>query len=381
MPHSFTKTTRTSYGGRIKNSIVGFIIGILLFLASFVVLWKNEANGARLANQEKYVEKNAIEVSVETPQRENDNKIIVTSGKLLTQESLSDENLMVRNALVLNREVEMYQWVEHKHTETRDKLGGGEERITTYEYKTEWRSKHIDSSHFEHPQGHQNPDFPIASIRLNAPVSQFGGFIGGELQSSQIKSLQPITNLPQSNIYEFIDGKYYSKGASVSAPKVGDIRISYSYAPSGVTISLIGNQNPNNTISAHPTKYGKIYWQEDDLADKATMLKNFKAHNSMRTNLVRLVGWLLMFFGLLLISGPLSAIAKFIPFLGNVTGFLGAIVALLNSLVLSIITIAIAWFAYRPFSAILLLLVAGLIIYGINNMISKNKQNIPQEIQ
>ena len=380
MPHSFTETKHTSYGGRVKNSLVGCIIGILLFLASFVVLWKNEENGARLANQEKYIEKNAIEVSADTPDRENDEKLISISGKLLTDATLSDENLMVRNALVLKRDVEMYQWTEHEHKETHDKIGGGEVTTTTYTYTTEWRASHIDSSRFKHPQGHQNPDFPIASLRLNAQNSILGGFYGSELQTSHIKNFQPITNLPQSNMYEFIDGKYYSKGASVSSPKVGDIRISYFWTPSGSEISLFGHQNSNNTISKHNTQYGDIYWQEDGIADKATMLKNFKSHNSFITNIVRFVGWLIMFIGLLLLLGPLSAIVKFIPFLGDVTGFLAGVVALLISLILSLITIGIAWFAYRPFSAILLFLLAGLIFYLIHKLIAKKNQNVPIEM-
>lgn len=380
MPHSFTKTTHTSYGGRIKNSIVGFLIGLVLFLASFVILWKNEANGARLAQQEKYAEKNAIEVTADTPDRENDNKLIATNGKLLTDASLSDENLMVRNALVLKRDVEMYQWVEHKKTETRDKFGGGEEKTTTYNYIPEWRSKHIDSSNFEYPANHQNPDFPITSLRLNAPNGLLGGYYVNELQTSNIQKFSPITNLPQSNMYQIINGKYYSLGASESAPKVGDIRISYFWTPSGSEVSIIGQQNSDNTISKHQTKYGNIYWQEDDIANKTTMLQNMKNFNSMRTNIFRLLGWLVMFIGLLMITGPLSAVAKFIPFLGSVTGFLAGVVALLISLVLSIITIGIAWFAYRPFSAILLFLIAGLIFYAIHSLIAKNKQNLPDEI-
>ena len=380
MPDSFVKVKHTSYGGRIKNSVVGVLIGLVLFIASFVVLWKNEENGARLANQEKYAEKNAIEANVDTPQRENDNKLIAISGKLLTDTTLSDENLKVRNALVLRRDVEMYQWVEHKHTEKHDKLGGGQEETTTYTYKKEWRSSHIDSSKFEQPSGHQNPDFPITSLRLNAPTAILGGYYAGELQTSNIREFMPIVNLPQSDLYQFIDGKYYSKGASVSSPKVGDIKISYFWVPSGSEISLIGQQNTNNTISKHSTKYGNIYWQEDGLANKTTMLKHFKASNSFKTNIFRLLGWFLMFMGLLLLSGPLSAIAKFIPFLGSVTGFLAGVISLLASIILSLITIGIAWFAYRPFSAILLFLIAGLLFYAIHNLVSKRNQNIPEEI-
>ncbi|MCR4880803.1 MAG: TMEM43 family protein [bacterium] len=379
MPNSFTKVTRTSYGGRIKNSIVGVIIGLLLFAISFVVLWKNEEDGARLAKQENYISKNAIEVDSKLPSRENDEKLIATSGKLITGETLSDENLMVRNSLVLKRDVEMYQWDEDKKTETHDELGGGETTTTTYTYTKRWSSRHIDSSRFNQQAGHLNPDFPITSLRLNAQNATLGGYIANELQTSSVNELTTITNLPQNNLYEFIDGKYYTKGASPSSPNVGDIRISYLYAPSGANVSIIGQQNSDNTISKHSTKYGNIYWQEDGIADKATMLKNIKASNSLLTNILRVVGWFLMFIGLLLISGPISAILKFIPALGSITGFLAGIVALLVSLVLSIITIGIAWFAYRPLSAIGLFIVAGALVYLIKGIIDKRKTQMPAD--
>ena len=382
MSNSFTETTHTSYGKRIKNSIVGVFIGIILFLASFVILWKNEENGARLAKQEQYIEKNAIEINVDNPNRENDRKLIATSGKLVTTESLADENLMVRDALVLKRDVEMYQWDEDKNEETHEKIGGGETTTYTYTYNKRWSKSHIDSSRFKQQEGHQNPDFPITSLRLNAPIALFGGFVGGELQTASIKDFSPINNLPQSNLYQIVDGKYYNKDASISYPKVGDIRISYYWAPSGIDVSLIGQQNENNTISKHPTKYGDIYWQEGGKVNKAGMLKNIKASNSFWTNIFRFVGWLLMFIGLLLISKPLSIVLKFIPALGTITGFLAGVVAFLISIVLSIVTIAVAWFAYRPFSAILLVIVAGAIIYFTKNIIAKHNNNtIPYDVQ
>ena len=160
MPNSFTKVTHTSYGGRIKNSIVGVIIGIILFVASFVVLWKNEENGARLSNIEKYIQKNAVEVLSESPDRDNDGKLIVTNGKLITNESLSDENLMVRNALVLKRDVEMYQWVEDKQTERTKNAGGSTTETTTYSYTKKWSGGEIDSNNF-HESGHVNPPFTL----------------------------------------------------------------------------------------------------------------------------------------------------------------------------------------------------------------------------
>ena len=43
----------TSYLGNIKDSIVGVLIGIVLFIASFVVLWMNEGNSVKQIDKAK----------------------------------------------------------------------------------------------------------------------------------------------------------------------------------------------------------------------------------------------------------------------------------------------------------------------------------------
>ena len=53
------------------------------------------------------------------------------------------------NAIMLNRNVEVYQWVEEQKSEKVKKLGGSEETITTYTYKKEWKPNLIDSKQFK----------------------------------------------------------------------------------------------------------------------------------------------------------------------------------------------------------------------------------------
>ena len=56
----------------------------------------------------------------------------------------------------LQREVEMYQWVEHQ--ETREYEDRGEtRRETTYSYSQEWRSELVRSGNFQRSNAHRNP--------------------------------------------------------------------------------------------------------------------------------------------------------------------------------------------------------------------------------
>ena len=88
------------------------VIGIILFFAAFGLLWWNEGNSVKKINIANYTNKNAIEVSSNNIQRDNDNKLIATNGQALTSSTLSDGFVNSPNTLVLERTVRMYQWIE-----------------------------------------------------------------------------------------------------------------------------------------------------------------------------------------------------------------------------------------------------------------------------
>ena len=70
-----------------------------------------------------------------------------------------------------------------------------------------------------------------------------------------------------------------------------------------------------------------------------------------------------MFAGLALFFKPLSTLGAVIPILGWIVGAGTGLVACLISLALSLSTIAIACFFYRPVLAIILLLLAALSVF------------------
>ena len=78
--------------------------------------------------------------------------MIHASARAETDETVTDSLFGIKiNAINLRRNAEYYQWQEHSHSETRKKLGGGEETVTTYTYSREWVSSPIDSNKFEDP--------------------------------------------------------------------------------------------------------------------------------------------------------------------------------------------------------------------------------------
>ena len=373
-----TKTTNISYGKNIKNSFGGAVVGLILFILSFALLWWNEGQSATQIQKANYINKNAIAVSSETVDRQNDNALISTSGEVFTTETLSDGIISIPNALVLKRKVEMYQWEEDEETSKKDNLGGSTTVTTTYRYKKVWSSREINSDNFEE-KSHVNPKFNLESDRINAKSGTLGAFKINETQTKAISRLTEYTDLPYKYEYKIENGVYY-QGKDINNPEIGDIKISYSYAPSKTKISVIGQQKSDDTIGKYQFKNGNIYVQYNGILTQDEMVQKFKKINGIITNILRLAGFIVMFIGLNLIIKPIITILKFIPFIASIGSFLSTGIVFLISLILSLLTIAIAWFAYRPFLAICLcILIAGAVWKIIQIVKSKKTDAVQSE--
>lgn len=371
MDNNFSEATTTSFGDNVKSSFLGAILGVLLFLGSFVLLWWNEGNSVRLIKQEDFIHKNAIAVSSTKAERINDSKLIATSGKVITNENLSDSMVTVNDSLNLKREVEMYQWVEKKHTQKKKNAGGSSTQTTTYTYEKRWDRTEHNSDKFK-KTGYTNPKFTFESKKLSANGATMGDYKITKEQIEKINAFQEIERLQPVEGFKIYDN-YYFKGKDYAMPEVGDLRISYEYVPSGVEVSIIGQQRPDNTIGKKQVGNSSIYLQYDGKYTLDEMLKKFKDTNILLTFGLRIAGFLAMLVGLNLIIGPAIAIARFIPFLSEIISFITSFVLIGISLILTISTIALAWLAYRPLLAILLFAVIGLIIYCIIKHVQNKK--------
>ena len=341
------------------KQIVSLIFGIILFLGSFVVLWMNEGNNAQKIAIADYASKNAIQADATNINGENDGKLISTSAEAISDAVLGDENIEIPNSLIVSRKVEMYQWVEnHDGADTK--------------YEKAWSEDFVDTTYFE-DKSYKNPPLPIKSEVFSAEVAEFGDYTLNNEQILLIKSENPVTDLPQNSKYTIVNGSYFS-GKDIENPQIGDVLITYSYVPSKTAVSIIGQQNSDNTISALQYKNMDIYIQYDGNLSKDEIINAYRQDNNNFTIFVRIAGCLLMFLGLKLFISPIIDIFNLIPILGKIADFILSIVLFLISICLSLITISIAWFAYRPLLSILLIVVVFVIAISIKVIIDKNKQ-------
>ena len=369
MSDIFKETNTISFGSKIKNSIVGVLIGIILFIASIIVLWCNEGNYAKQIQIADYINKNAVPTDSAIIDRINDGKLITTFGSATTKQTLSDDIIAIHDSLVMERTVEMYQWIENKQTERKDNMGGSTTETTTYSYEKVWSAREVDSSDF-HKQSYVNPHFTIKSARYNASEGRLGEYKLTETQTSRLNDTIEFTNLPQNSKYKLIDNYYY-QGTDFNNPKIGDIRISYSYIPSGKKISVVGKQNSDNTISQMYTKKGNIYIQYDGTLSLDEILYKFRHDNSLMTNIFRILGFVLMCIGLNLIKEPIAAVLSVVPVLSNIFSGLTFVLVAIIALILSLLVIAIAWLFYRPLLAAVLIAVIVYLIMVLKDKLKK----------
>lgn len=370
MADSFTVTSNQSWFSRLGGAIAGVLFGIVLFLAAFPFLTWNEGRAIHRAKTLETGSKAVISVPPTPVDAANEGKLVHVTGNVAAGAPVSDSQFGVSSpAILLQRNVEMYQWSEDEKSEKKEKIGGSEETVTTYTYSKKWSSDLIDSSDFKKPEGHENPtEMPAPSKTFTAPDVTLGAYTLPPDLIEKIDNFTPLSlpgdqALPtafSAPAHRTSDGFYL--GADSATPAVGDERVKFEVALPG-PVSVIARQVQHTFEPYSVARLGTIELLQIGTVSADSMFQAEAQANTILTWLLRLAGFLMMFIGLLLIFKPLSVVASVLPFLGDLMSTGAGLVALIISLPLTITTIAIAWIAYRPLIGIPLLVVAGASIF------------------
>lgn len=376
MADKFTKTVHKSYGSRIGDSFKGIGTGIVLIILGIWALVWNEGRSVKRIKEINRNEKDVVSVDCSVINPANDNHLVHFYGRAVTSAVLNDEQFGVSltNELRLVRDTEMYQWHEDTKKETKQNVGGSEDTVITYEYKKGWGSRVIDSSNFEHPQDHENPTafrypgqtmvadgvkvgayrIPQENVaRIGNPVEMVFGISTNRVVPAGI----PTNAVPTGSGW-YIPGP---RNGTPTSPEVGDERVSFSHVVQS-DVSFMAVQLGDSIAKSTP-KYGPAM-QMDGNCTADEMISDARSANSFFTWLLRLLGFVLVFGGFKAVLEPLKTIADVLPFLGRIIGFGTKFVAFVVALILSLLTIAISWLAYRPLISVpLLVAVVALIVF------------------
>ena len=384
---SFTEVTNQSWFSRIGGAIKGIIFGFVLFIIAFPLLFWNEGRAVKTYKTLKEGGGAVISVQADQVDANNEGKLVHLSGKATTEDVLTDPVFGVSdNALRLRRNVEMYQWQESSESETKKKLGGGTETVTTYSYSKEWSDSVIQSSSFKKSGEHQNPDsMPYVSEDQTADRVRLGAFTLSSSQVNRINQFAPLAVGSDAQSPENLDSRMtrqangFYLGADPSSPQVGDVRIQFeSVAPTEV--SIVAQQNSSGLGPYHAQAGGNIELLQVGMHTAEAMFQKAQSDNTILTWALRAAGFFLMMIGLSMIFKVFSVLADVLPFLGSVVEAGTGFIAFLLAGVLSLITIAVAWIVFRPLLGIILLAIAVGLIVLIGGKIKAGKASKPQAV-
>ena len=373
---AYQEVTKTSYGARLGNSLKGILVGLALFVGATILLWWNEGRAVKTAKMLKAAETECVDVaSIASLDPALDGKLIHATAVAKTDDVLTDPDYGLSvNAIRLVRDVEYYQWVEHSTSETKDKIGGGQETTTTYTYSKEWVSGPVNSGEFKDPE-YQGKNYVRTTVPDRAVTAQkvdFGAYV---LPPALVGAIPASTsvNVPESvanGVDVFVDGSTVYYGEQPQTPAIGDVRVSFTQADGG-TASILA-QVTGNTFESYKHKNGKsLMVLKMGEHSQESMFESEKAANKAILWIVRILGIILVIVALRMTFSILVTILKVLPFLANIASVGVNLVTGLVGFIWSLLVIMIAWVVYRPLLAVALALVIAALVYF---LISKSKK-------
>ncbi|WP_205341427.1 TMEM43 family protein [Denitrificimonas caeni] len=361
----FTEVTTQSWLSRIGGAIKGILLGLILFVVAFPLLFWNE--GRAVTTYKTLKEGGSIVTSVASDSVDpaNAGRLIHVTGLADTETRLTDPVFEVSaKALKLRRTAEMYQWKEDSSSETTKKLGGGTETVTEYSYSKTWSERSINSDNFKKSYEHPNPSsMPYTSTQQTADRVTLDAFTLSPSLVRSIDSFEPLVLGSDTALPDTIKetGQLYGAGFYIGAdsthPQVGDMRVRFDRVKP-VQVSVIAKQ-VGNTFEPYVAKArGSIELLQIGVHSADAMIQTAQTNNTMLTWLFRLAGFVCMMIGLNLFLRPLSVVADVLPIAGTIVGAGAGLIAFLVAAPASLLTIAIAWIFYRPLIAIILVVIA-----------------------
>ena len=371
--NSYTEITSQSWFSRLGGAIKGIVFGIIIFIIAFPLLFWNEGRAVKRYKALKEGSGIVISVAEDKVDTANDGNLVHITGLATTKDVLEDNEFGISaNAIKLKRAAQMYQWKETRKNQTRKKTGGGTTTKTTYSYQKVWSDKIINSVNFKNPEDHTNPTSMVyagkqyASRNVTLGAFDLSETLIGKIRHFEEVDIQASTSQLPAALQDKVkihDDSYYM-GKTPESPEIGDIKISFKIIKP-LNVSVISKQ-VGKTFEPYNSKAGgQIELLQIGTLSANNMFETAKKENSLMTWILRLVGFVLLFVGLGLVFNPLSVLADIIPFLGSIIGAGVWLVAFLLAMAFSLLTISIAWLAYRPLLGGSLLVVTGVLVFGL----------------
>lgn len=380
---STTTVESASWFARMKQSVGGVVFGFGLMLAMLVLLFTNEGRAVKTARGLEQGIGAVVPASAQKVDPDMEGKLVYLAGQTTAPAPVVDPQTGVQApALRLARKVEMYQWVESSTSKKEVALGGTETTTTQYDYAPQWQGQQQDSSRFKQAEGHVNPVMALGNGTYTADGVQLGNWsidapVLAQLPTSQalaapqvdVPTLQAMlrTTLPVN----VVDGVVVVS-ANPQQPSVGDYRITYELAPVQA-ISVVGRQADNSLRPWKSSTGTELLLVNPGEVPAQQMFDQAISANTMMTWIWRMVGTVLMIVAFSSILGPLSVAGSVLPLLGRVLAMGTGLIAFGLGLGVSVLTMGVAWFVYRPLLSLAIIAVGVAAVAGVVMLIRRRK--------
>ena len=286
---------KKGYAKAIIFAIKGIFTALILLVFSLIILFWNENRSKEQAFALAQMEEEIISLSTNQYHEKYDNKAILVQGMVQPLHEIFDPDFLIQSkALILHREVQMYQWAEENSNNT------------SYDYIKKWSLEEIHSIDFQEEKGHHNPLMPYQSKSF-ATEAMLGDFYLDKEMIMNIGVSEPLESL-EGQVKDFI-----YRGKNINTPKIGDIKITYRYTKSA--IYTFAGKALDGTLSDFVSSNGVAlaFAREGKISTKE-LFEEEHNRNIFLTYLLRAITFLLMFLGFNLILKRLNSLNNTLAF-------------------------------------------------------------------
>jgi len=386
----FSEYNRPSLWREVRSSWVPCLLGLIFMLGGCYLLFWNEGRAVRtsLALEEGLRDVTMPETTAVVFE-ENNGKLVLVAGLLEVPDALKDPYYGISiNAAKLRKVVQVFQWdetVDQKNQNPETASSDPHDHEKTYSYDTDWYDHHIDSSGFYNTLGHHNPhlsDWPAnSSLVVNSRV-KIGDYLLGTDLKTKFDNFKPFTSdqRPTAEGVRIYAGLYYHS-QNVWQPEVGDYRIQFSYAGrAGDEFTAVGKQS-GREVRTYTTESGEeLLILHEGIRAAWEVFRTEHILNRTTTWMYRLVGWFVLFLGLLCISRLLEMALDEQPWLRRLLALGLTSLPFSVSITTTLIIIGTGWVWYRPIVgvALLTLAVAPYVVPVTRLIIDRRRMNRPE---
>ncbi len=285
---------------------IGGLAGFAMFAAAAAGLAYNESRTVNQAAAIAELSNGVREISSDAVKAENDGKAIYLTGRLETETGALDDyfNFGGPDVLVMERKVEMYQWVKHRRNK-----------------RDVWEEEWSDDAESD-GGGHTNPSFPVSSTTFSASDAHVGAFHVAEAQVAELSASDSFAlpgELPQNLVdlgWKATSGNGVFMGrGSPNSPTIGDVRAEFS-ALNESEISVMGRQVSGELVRYMAKNGYDVFFIEAGKQTPKALTQHAESSNSTMAYIFRGAGGVGMALGLGMAFSGFVSWLTWIPLLG-----------------------------------------------------------------